>query len=283
MVRKSVVAGQFYSADPDELSAQIRQSFLSPWGPGKLPSERLKKTFGIIAPHAGYMYSGPCAAWSYKEIGESVIPDVYILLGLSHNGYGSGISVQDWQTPLGIVKTDTQLASEIVSRGIIESEDSQLYEHSIEVQLPFLQFVNKGMKFKMVAVTASPDMSYNDIARALIDSVNALARKVVFIASSDFTHFGMNYGYFPFRKKVKENMYALDKGAIEPILSLQASQFLGYTEKTGATICGRHPIACLLESARLVGKKKARLLKYYASGDVIGDYSSAVGYASIVL
>ena len=103
------------------------------------------------------------------------------------------------------------------------------------------------------------------------------------IASSDFTHFGFNYGYFPFQDNIKEKLYDLDNKAIDLIKKLDAKNFLYYTEKTGATICGKYPIAATLEITKLLGAEKAKLLHYYTSADIIGDYSSAVGYASLVI
>jgi AmmeMemoRadiSam system protein B len=106
---------------------------------------------------------------------------------------------------------------------------------------------------------------------------------VCIITSSDFTHFGFNYGYFPFNENIKENIYGLDKGAINYIKELNAYRFLDYTDQTGATICGKYPIAVALELSKLLGGKKAKLLHYYTSGDIIEDYGSAVGYASIII
>jgi len=103
----------------------------------------------------------------------------------------------------------------------------------------------------------------------------------VIIASSDFTHYGVNYGFFPFSSKPKENMYALDKKAIEKLEKLDEKEFLDYISKTGATICGAIPIAAAIKTLKLIGAKKAKLLSYYTSGDVTDEYSSAVGYASI--
>src|SRR3989338_8466292 len=144
MPRKPIVAGMFYASDFDELSNQINDSFHSKFGPGALPiKKRGKDIFGIIAPHAGYQFSGQGAAWAYKEIAESKFADVYIMLGLSHSGFPSCVSLEDWETPFGIVKVDEEFTRVLMANsGLKQNERAHSGEHSIEVQLPFLQFAN---------------------------------------------------------------------------------------------------------------------------------------------
>ena len=286
-MRHSLVAGQFYEEDKEELEEQIRQSFLHERGPRLLPlKDRNKNILGVISPHAGYMFSGPGAAWSFKEIAESKIPDLYILLGLSHSGYGSCLSAQDWETPFGIINTDKEFIAELSrSSGLKINEKAHQSEHSIEVQLPFLQFANMDFlsKIRIAPIICSPDRDYKEIAENIKKTLINIKKKSIIIASSDFTHYGFNYGYFPFRRNIKENMCKLDKDCIEFIEKFDAEGFLDYISKTGATICGNYPIAVLIELSRLMGAEKAKLLSYYTSGDIVNDYSSAVGYASIVV
>ncbi len=285
MTRQPIVDGQFYESDPDKLNNQIESCFKNSFGPGSLPSKtRDKKVIGIVCPHAGYAFSGPCQAFSYKEVGESKIPDVYILLGLSHSGFNSCISTEDWETPLGIVKTDKELGEKISQvSGLPIDEVAHQNEHSIEVQLPFLQFVNKDHDFKILPIIISYDTDLQKIAQCIKETLNQTKKTSILIASSDFTHYGLNYGFVPFSDNTKENMYKLDQGAIDSITKLDANKFLDYTEKTKATICGKYPIASLIETSKLLGAKKAELLKYYTSGDILKDYNSAVGYASIII
>ena len=283
MVREPIAAGQFYPKSKEELEKEIKESFSSEFGPGALPGRRDKEILGIIAPHAGYAYSGPGAAWAYKEIGEARIPDVYIMLGLSHSGFGTCVSLEDWKTPLGIVKNDKEFGKKLIENGIKQDERAHAIEHSIEVQIPFLQFVNQKEKIKIVPIIVSPDIDHGEIAKKIFEVIKELDRKVCIAASSDFTHYGVNYGYFPFSDDVKENLYKLDKGAVEHIKKLDAFKFLDYIGTTGATICGQIPIAVALEVSKKLGAKKAELLHYYTSGDIAGDYSSAVGYAAIVI
>jgi len=275
-MRNPVVSGAFYPADIASLKKAIKDCFLSGFGPGKLPEKDSKKVKGIIVPHAGYNYSGPCAAFAYKVVAESIKPDLFILLGPSHAGFGSCLSLEDWKNPLGIAKVDNDFAGLLVENGIPQDEQAHAGEHSIEVQLPFLQFILEDFKF--VPIIVSED--YMQVAATIIKSLEQSNKKAFFIASSDFTHYGMDYGYVPFSENVKENMYKLDKNAIEHALKLDAKSFLDYIDKTGATICGKYPIACLLECIK---PAKAELLKYYTSADITNSgYSMAVGYASVL-
>jgi AmmeMemoRadiSam system protein B len=287
MTRKPIVAGMFYADDFDKLSNQINDSFHSKFGPGALPvKKRTKEIFGIIAPHAGYQFSGPGAAWAYKEIAESKLADVYIILGLSHSGFGSCVSLEDWETPFGVVKGDEGFIRALMANsGLKQDEDAHSQEHSIEVQLPFLQFVNKDYlkQLRIAPVIVSEDRKYGEIAEAIAKTIKQTGKKAVIIASSDFTHYGVNYGFFPFSSDIKENMYKLDNGAIDEIKKLNADGFLEYIDNTGATICGKIPIAAAIASCTLLGAKKAKLLMYYTSGDIVKDYSSAVGYGAVVV
>lgn len=286
-MREPVVAGMFYEDDFGELDKQINDCFTHKLGPGDLPiSKRDKNILGIIAPHAGYIYSGACAAWSYKEIAESKIPDLFIVIGLSHSGFGSCISLQGWSTPFGVVKNFKKFSKALADDSKLKvNEEAHANEHSLEVQLPFLQFVNKDYleKIKICPIIASPDLQFTEIAEAIKKKIDEFGKKVCVIASSDFTHYGINYGYMPFSRDVKENMYKLDKGAINFIEKLNPKGFLSYISETRATICGSYPIATMLELCKLLGATNASLLQYYTSGDIMNDYSSAVGYGAIVV
>lgn len=264
MIRKPIVSGQFYEDNPEELRETIKKFIDN-------INIRKEKYTGAISPHAGYLYSGQCAAYSYSLIDDA---DVYVIIGLNHSGYGSCVSLDDFETPLGIARNDNELGKKLVENGIKEDKKAHSREHSIEVQLPFLQYVKRNPVF--VPVIVSED--YERIAEIIKKTIKETGKKAAIIASSDFTHYGMNYGYFPFHNKVKENMYKLDMDAINFILNNDVKGFLDYCDKTGATICGKYPIACLMS----ILNKKGKLLKYYTSGDIINDYNSAVGYAAIV-
>jgi hypothetical protein len=286
-IRKAIVANQFYDGDKEGLNWQIKNCFLNKeFGPGILPNKHKKKyIMGVISPHAGYEFSGFCAAHSFKEIGESQLPDLYIMLGLSHSGFKTSLSDLDWETPLGILKTHKEFINALKENSNIQiNNNTHSQEHSIEVQLPFLQFVNRDVidKIRIASIIVSTDIEYKKIAEEIRKTINKLKLRVCFITSSDFTHYGLNYGYFPFNRDIKQSMYNLDKKAIEYIEKLQPDKFLAYIGETGATICGYYPITVMVQLSKIFETHKARLLKYYTSGDVVNNYSSAVGYASIV-
>jgi AmmeMemoRadiSam system protein B len=223
------------------------------------------------------MYSGACAAWVYKEIAESKMADTYVILGNSHMGHASCVSMQDWQTPLGTVKNDNELAEQIAKEaGLKANEKAHETEHSIEVQLPLLQFACRDSlkTLKIVPILTGPH--YRKVAEGVNKAL--IGKNAVVIASSDFTHYGISYGYMPFHTNIKENVHKLDKGAIDWVLKRNAYRLTEYAEQTGATICGIMPIAALIEA---VTAQKAELLQYYTSADITGDYSSAVGYAAV--
>ena len=278
-MREPIATG-FYEDNFDALEKQITECFKHKLGPGDLPiKKRDKKLKAVIVPHAGYSYSGPCAAWAYKEIAESEFPKTFILLGPTHRSNKSGISLEDWKTPFGIVKTDKELAIKIKENTELEiDEETHTDEHSIEVQLPFLQFVNKDKlsNLKIVAIAITNDIDY----RKLANDLNKITKdkKIVFIVSSDFTHYGPDYGYVPFSSDIKERLENLDKEAFNHIKNLNADGFADFINKSGATICGFMPILLLLE---MLEKAKVEVLLYYTSAALTGDERNSVSYASI--
>ncbi|MGB9707714.1 MAG: AmmeMemoRadiSam system protein B [Candidatus Pacearchaeota archaeon] len=298
-MRKAIVSGQFYLSDKSGLNGQVESCFFNKLGPGSLPKAfNLKaRKLGLIVPHAGYPYSGACAAWAYKalmEVKKEDMPETFIIFGPCHSGYGKtpfSLSLENFETPLGLVKNNIELGNSLIealsSLGLQQDEAAHKLEHSIEVQLPFLQFCYKLAKkeFRIVPIVVS-SIDYDSCAKlamaiAKVLDEQKINKKVCVIASSDFTHYGLSYGFLPFTRNVKENLYALDKAAISLILKLDSKNF--YKKATSLTICGYSPIVMMLELVKELGAKKAELLKYYTSGDVVNDYSSAVGYASIVI
>jgi AmmeMemoRadiSam system protein B len=219
MVREAVVAGQFYPGGKEELLSSIKESFTSKFGPGSLPEKRGKgKVYGAISPHAGYVYSGAGNAWVFKEIGEAEFADVYVILGVNHSGPNTCVSDEDWETPLGTVACDKEFVGLLEEKGLAVDNEAHHMEHSIEVQLPFLQFVSKDRinELKIVPIMIA-DGDFEKWGNIIKDAVKALGRNVVVICSSDFTHYGYNYGFVPFETDVKENMKKLDLGAVNLI------------------------------------------------------------------
>lgn len=295
-MREPTVAGQFYEADRERLIAQIENCFASSLGPGKIALEKKENKFGrkrfiraAIMPHAGYFFSGSCAAHGYKKIAESADwPDVFLILGLSHSGNKSAASVDDWKTPLGIAESDTSFTKLIIEKTDIKTNELvHKTEHSIEVQVPFIQYIcmKTGRESKITPIIISHDADLSVVGKGIAAAVNEYSqqgRKVCIIASSDFTHYGCNYGYAPFSQDVKENITKLDDGAIKQIKAIQPEKFMEYIDETGATICGQMPIAALLYALQELGDVNAELLNYCQSSDILGDETNSVSYACIV-
>lgn len=276
-VRRAAAAGTFYEGNDKVLRKQIENCFLNEIGPRKLPSVKeapVQNVIGLVCPHAGYMYSGPIAAHAYSKLAADGRPDIVVIFGPNHTGYGSGLAAPNndcWRTPLGDIEVDKETINNIV-RGskIVDIDDSaHLTEHSIEVQLPFLQYLY-GSTFKIVPICfLMQDLaSSREVGQA---TAEALAGKnSVIIASSDMTH------YEP-HNIAKEK----DRQVIEAIEDMDADLLHRIIESNSVTACGFGPIAALIYSAKLMGGKEAKLLCYKTSGDVTGDYSSVVGYAAV--
>lgn len=295
MIRKEIVAGQFYPADSDSLDKCLKECFEGKLGPAALPiGKREGRIFGAVVPHAGYEFSGQAAAWAYKAIAEAEQPDLFVIVGVNHRGIGKDValSLADFSTPLGVVKNDSSFAKAVIKKAqanykiykidIGEDEKAHSFEHSIEVQLPFLLFTNtaKNLRFVPIIIGGYNYSLCEMLAKTIVDVAGQLRKKICLIASSDFTHYGYAYGFMPFLTKEKEGLYKLDRGAIDKIIDFDAKSFIDYAQNT--TICGAGAITTAIETCKALGSRKAELLKYYTSGDVIKDYSSAVGYAAII-
>ncbi|MFH0869939.1 MAG: AmmeMemoRadiSam system protein B [archaeon] len=287
-MRKPVYAGSFYPKSSHQLSKMIEDCFNSKLGPGALPSV-LKKGSpskpplkAIISPHAGYVYSGMAAAWGYLAISQCSLPDVFILLGPNHNSGRSGVSVDTFETPLGLMRVDHEFMKLLVKKGTISiDEEIHAEEHSLEVQLPFLQFAlgNRADQAKIVPILISHDVDPAKLADDLKAAIKESKKSVTFIVSSDFTHQGPSYGFIPFKKDIKENISKMDGELIKFIRKGDFEDFEVSLHETHATVCGALPISVLL---RTISFDKALLEQYYTSGDVVGDYTNSVSYASIV-
>ena len=276
-VRLPTQAGAFYEGTAKSLKKQVEDCFLHELGPGKLP--KVAKTgsrhiVGLVCPHAGYMFSGPVAAHAYYKLALDGKPDIAVIFGPNHTGYGSGLAVMNdgvWRTPLGDVEVDGETANQIVREsGIIDVDDSaHRLEHSIEVQLPFLQYLyGSGFKIVPVCFLMQDLISARETGQAV---AKVLAGKnVLVIASSDMTH------YEPKERAAKKDMLAL-----EAVEELDEEKLYSVVEANRVSACGYGPIAALIVTTKILGVKEAKLLCYKTSGDVIGDYSSVVGYAAV--
>ena len=274
-VRTPAVAGMFYPGEEKELKQIIHNCFLHEYGPGGLPpSEDNKKVFGVIAPHAGYMYSGPVACHSYRAI-SSQEHDLFIIIGPNHWGIGCSIaSMRDckWETPLGSVEVDSETAEELREISNLVELDffSHTKEHSLEVQIPILQEVySKKFKILPIALINQDKKSSVEIGR----SVAKIAKKknAMIIGSSDFTHYEPN-----------DIAHKQDMALIEPILKMDVNEFYRILEEKQISACGYGAIASTMVACKELGASNGTLLKYATSGDITGDKTSVVGYGSIV-
>ena len=272
MIRSPAVAGAFYAAGKEDLTKQIERCFKSEIGAG-LPGKRgSSEIVAGVAPHAGYAYSGPVASHLYKAIAESKKIDTFVILGPNHTGIGTAASIMPegaWATPLGQAKIDSEIAAKLMRESkFIEMDDmAHVQEHSIEVQLPFLQYVDKDFKFVPICMMAQ-DLN---TAEAIGQEIYNVCRdkNVMVIASSDFSH----YEPQPVASK-KDHM------AIEAIEKLDVEAFYDVIASQNLSACGYGPITAAMTFAKAKGAK-AKLLKYATSGDVTGDKTQVVGYATI--
>lgn len=281
-MRQSAVSGQFYPASKPELINSIEQSFMSRFGPGKLPQnrpQRAGRVMGLVCPHAGYMYSGGAAAQAYSVLAEEGVPDTVVILGPNHYGLGAKVSLdtrEAWSTPLGSVQCDEGLGMAILERSDYLKIDSLAHEreHSIEVQLPFLQYLDGNIRITPISIAHLQKMD----AMALADDLgSAIAqacagKNVVIIASSDLSHY-----------ENKTTAAAYDSAAIEHIISLDPIGLVDEVYDRDITMCGAIGTAVMLEACKRLGANTARKLIYYSSGDVTGDTDQVVGYAAVAV
>lgn len=289
-VRKPAVAGQFYDGDESRLKRTLERCFLSSRGPGILPkiSKGKKKIIGLVVPHAGFIYSGEIAAHSYYTLAENGFADTFIILGPNHTGIGSGVALMKegfWETPLGTVPIDKTLG-ELLRKDIVDEDPSaHRYEHSIEVQLPFLQFIADKLGFNFVPICMGMqdyDTS-KEVGEIMAEAIKNQDKRVVIIASSDFSHVGFNYmNAPPDDMRVDEYAEKQDKIAIDEILKLDAKGLIDKVYENGITMCGYGAVASMLIAAKKLGCKNAELLKYGTSYEVHPS-TSCVGYAAIAV
>jgi MEMO1 family protein len=276
--RAPAVSGIFYPSDSFELRKSIEQSFLDRnFGPGTItPTHKHSKIYGIVSPHAGYAYSGSVAANGYQQI-FSMNHETIIITGPNHFGIGSGVATMRetvWKTPMGGIEVNTEFVDSISKGSIIVVDDfSHSRDHCLEVQLPFLQFVKKNDNFRIVPII----LMWQDIDTAKIvgkiisQTIKSEGTNALVIASSDFTHYEPN-----------EEAHKKDQELINAILSLDVSLFYDILQRFDISACGYGAIASAMIAVKELGATRGELLRYATSGDITGDTSSVVGYASII-
>jgi len=276
-VRSPAVAGMFYESSPEALRSRIEWCFKHGLGPGSTPklSDGPRRIIGLVCPHAGYMYSGPIAAWSYHALAEDGRPDCFVILGPNHSGVGAAVSIMTsgmWRTPFGDAEVDSELSESILKHAeVIEDDDyAHLSEHSIEVQLPFLQYLYGKVKFVPICMMLQTYEVAAKVGQAIAKA--AADRDVVVIASTDFTH------YAP-QRIANEN----DEAVIGRILELDPKGVIDVVYRRNVSMCGPGPVMAMLVACKLLGASGASKLKYATSGDITGSYHAVVGYASIAV
>ncbi len=278
-IRPPRQAGQFYSNSALLLKKQIDGCFLHRLGPGKLPETKeklLTNLVALVSPHAGYIFSGPVAAHGFYLAAASGRPDFLVIIGPNHTGIGSGISIVTkgvWKTPLGDIKVNSELAQLIQSSSqlIDIDESAHKFEHSIEVQLPFLQYIY-GSQFSLVPICMMlQDLaSSRDVGRAIAKACKG--QNVLIIASTDLTH------YQP--QSVAEKK---DKVIIDAITQLDETILQKAVEYNNISMCGYGPVSAAIVASKMLGATDGKCLSYHTSGDVTGNYFQVVGYCSLAL
>jgi len=272
--RKPAVSDMFYAGTDGELREQIEWCYKHELGPGIIPqvnSIGLRQLVAMVVPHAGYSYSGPVAAHAYKELAEDGIFDTAVILGPNHTGYGGPVSVWaegSWSTPLGDIEIDKKLAQRLLGDVIKADEAAHMHEHSIEVQLPWLQYLYGKVRIVPIVMLAQ-DV---ETARIVGESIARAGGNLVVIASSDLTH------YEP-HSVAREK----DSSVIEAVIALDEEELYERCERLRCTMCGYGPVAAAIVASKQMKGDKASLLKYATSGDTSGDFSRVVGYGSIVI
>jgi len=277
-VRRSSQAGRFYASNPGLLRKEIENCFTHRLGPGQLPEiqQGPRRIVGLICPHAGYVYSGPIAAHAYSCLATDGKPDVIVILGPNHTGQGSVLALMEagiWRTPLGDVQIDQETANQILrTSNIIDLDElAHVYEHSIEVQIPFLQYLYDSA-FKLVPISFSiQDLeSCQEVGHSLANALEG--KNALIIASTDLTHY-----------EPHEIAERKDKKALANLKKLNEREFYSTIESNHITACGYGPVVALITASKLLGATKSQVLCYQTSGDVTGDHSSVVGYASVAV
>ena len=265
-IREPAVSGQFYPSSPEELKAMIRG----------MVDEKVSKedVIGYYAPHAGYVYSGPVVGATVSRV---KFKDTVVIMGPSHTGIGAPFSILTegtWRTPLGDVEIDIELAKAILANSSNLKEDriAHLQEHSIEVQIPFIQYFRPDIKIVPILLSRANAGVFRNIGMAIAKAIKDSGKAVVIVASGDMNHY-----------ESQKITHTKDRQAIESILKLEAGELLERVRDFNISMCGYGTAACLIYAAREFGLVRTEMVKYQTSGDITHDYSAVVGYAGILI
>ncbi len=258
-MRRPAVAGSFYPSNPKSLAEMLKKY-----------TEKRKEdsVVACVSPHAGYVYSGKTAGKVH-----SLLPDAetFVIVGPNHTGYGLpvAVSVDEWVTPLGKVEVDLEFVDAMPKKIVAVDELAHKYEHSLEVQIPFLQHLHEDFKIVPICLGLQDEATTREVAEEIIEAERVTKRRIVVVASSDMHH------YLP-----DEECRKLDRMIIDVILSMNVARYYRKIYELDASVCGYGCIAVAMNYA-LAKNAKAELVDYSTSGDV-ADKSAVVGYAGIV-
>jgi len=266
MVRKPAQAGRFYMRDPEALREQVE----------KYVRRNIKKedVLGIMAPHAGYFYSGKVAGAVYSKIN---LPDTIIIIGPNHTGIGAEIAIMaegEWEMPNGKVKINSALAKELLSEsgGLLqENEEAHLHEHSLEVQLPFIQYFKTDFTMVPICMRDHRVSTCRELGKAIARVIKSKAPCLI-VASSDMTHY-----------ESQNDAERKDKLAIDKVLKLDPEGLLKTVIEKDISMCGPGPTATMIFTCKELGAKRSELVLYNTSAEASGDSSAVVGYAGIIV
>ena len=271
LIRQPAVAGRFYPANAQRLRADV-ESYTT--APANAPIEAKVRALGCVVPHAGYMYSGHVAGAVYRRL---ELPQRMVILCPNHSGMGEPLAIMSkgaWQTPLGDVPIDEELATELKQQMPLLSEDeaAHRFEHALEVQLPFLQVLAPGFQFVPITVGTSNFEVLSSLGVVIGNTLAKHAGRFLVIASRDMNHYESDSV-----TRVK------DRRAIDQLLALDARGLCDVVKEGNISMCGYGPAVVMLTAARKLGATKAELIRYATSGDVSDDRDMVVGYAGIAV
>jgi len=274
MIRRAIVAGAFYEGERGRLEKQLKECFEG------ITREQNENVLGAVVPHAGYLYSGRVSGAVYSRI---TIPETFIIIGPNHYGLGKKFAVMKegiWRTPIGDVKIDSILAKEILSNSKFLEEDCTAHsrEHSIELQLPFLQYLSKDFQFVPIVTIGHETRICEDIGNSIAKSIQKINKEVMIIASSDLTLY-----------EPEDIANRKDKEILSAIFELNGKELIRKAKELNlAPLGGQYghsfiPAAIMLIACKALGAKEVELVRYMTSGDVIKDYTTVVSYAGILV
>ena len=279
-VRTPVLAGSWYPASPADLGAEVA-GYLAGADPSRRPAGR---ALIALAPHAGYTYSGPVAGRTLGLLAGDP-PDRIVILAPNHRVAIDRLALSGagaYATPLGEVPVDTAARDRLADLAPFAVDDrAHAHEHAIEIQLPFLQSLWPDHDFSILPLLVTrlaPDLR----AEATAALAELRDDRTLLLVSTDFTHFGADYGYLPFREDIPASLEKLDTGAILRVLGADAEGLREYGDRTGITMCGLEAAALALETG-LPGGYEAALIDYARSADRDGDFSRSVSYAGVLV